>query len=146
VKIPHIKVFNKARQDEAKRNLGIAKERVQGFYADAEKLAACVLPREDAVEALVAIMGGKAGEPEEAQGRTIQRMLELYDGAGRGATLVTAKETAWGLLNAVTEFYDHEYGRSPESRLQNAWLGLGDIKKREAYSHLLELAVLGANN
>lgn len=48
----------------------------------------------------------------------IEQMVEnvqaLFEGKGRGAQLVHARGTAWGLLNAVTEFVDLER-RAPSS-------------------------------
>lgn len=58
-------------------------------------------------------------------------------GAGKGAKLQSADGTAWGVLNAVTQWVDHEYGRSQNARLNNAWLGRGDVMKREAMQILL---------
>lgn len=139
ISIPHVKKFDKARRDEAKRNLGIAKERVAAFNVDARKLTKLRL-EDQALPLLIKVFSGKEGQPLEAQGRTISRLMELYEGAGIGATLKTAKGTGWGLLNAVTQYYDHEYGRTVESRVENAILGQGDIKKRKMFIELLALA------
>ncbi|NHZ66059.1 DUF932 domain-containing protein, partial [Massilia sp. CCM 8694] len=52
--------------------------------------------------------------------------MTLFDGHGRGAELASAKGTAFGLLNAVTEFVDHERrARSNDHRLESAWFGQG---------------------
>ena len=32
----------------------------------------------------------------------------MYDGAGIGADMLTTKGTAWGLVNATTQYFDHE--------------------------------------
>jgi hypothetical protein len=69
------------------------------------------------------------------------KALELYDGRGKGADLDSAKGTAFGLLNAVTEFVDHERrARSIDHRLDSAWFGQGAAIKQKA----LEQAVLMA--
>lgn len=53
----------------------------------------------------------------------------------------TAHGTAWGLLNAVTEFVDHEkQARTPENRLDSAWFGPGATLKQRALDHALQLA------
>ena len=60
--------------------------------------------------------------------------------AGRGAELPSAKSTAYGLLNAVTEFVDHERrARSTDNRLDSAWFGKGAQIKQRALSQTLEL-------
>lgn len=71
-------------------------------------------------------------EPEAKESRTVSRVLELFDGAGKGAGLKTANGTRWGLLNAVTEHVDHEMGRTDDSRLDAAWFGRGAGFKRDA--------------
>jgi predicted transcriptional regulator len=34
--------------------------------------------------------------------------------------------TRWGLLNAVTQYIDHERGHNVDSRMNNAWFGTPD--------------------
>ena len=72
--------------------------------------------------------------------QAMKTALALYDGAGRGAELPSAKNTAYGLLNAVTEFVDHERrARSTDNRLDSAWFGKGAQIKQRALSQTLEL-------
>ena len=60
---------------------------------------------------------------------------------GRGATLESAQGTAWGLLNAVTEYVDHERrARSTEYRMDSAWFGAGASLKERALNAALQLA------
>lgn len=81
---------------------------------------------------------GPAEEEPTAQedSRSIARVLELFDGDAMGAELKTAKGTRWGLLNAVTQFVDHEMGRTPDTRLDNAWFGRGNAFKKDALNVL----------
>jgi len=39
--------------------------------------------------------------------RAIKAVAQLYAGRGKGADMASASGTAWGLLNAVTEYVDH---------------------------------------
>lgn len=72
--------------------------------------------------------------------RALAKVQSLYDGQGRGAELEAAKGTAWGLLNAVTEYVDHERrARSPEYRLDSAWFGQGAVIKQRALDTALKL-------
>lgn len=65
----------------------------------------------------------------------------LFHGAGRGADLPSAKDTAYGLLNAVTEFVDHERrARSSDHRLDSAWFGQGASLKQKALDQAVLLA------
>jgi phage/plasmid-like protein (TIGR03299 family) len=70
--------------------------------------------------------------------RAINKAKTLFEGHGRGAMLQSARGTAFGLLNAVTEFVDHERkAKSTDHRLDSAWFGTGAAVKQRA----LDLAV-----
>jgi phage/plasmid-like protein (TIGR03299 family) len=66
--------------------------------------------------------------------KPVTRVLELFlEGAARGSTLDGVAGTAWGWLNAVTEYVDHESrARSVDNRLNSAWFGKGDELKNRA--------------
>lgn len=73
--------------------------------------------------------------------RAIQKVQALYDGLGQGAELSSARGTAWGLLNSVTEFVDHQRkARSQDYRLDSAWFGQGANIKRKALEEALKMA------
>ena len=72
--------------------------------------------------------------------RAYKKLQAMYGGQGRGAELTAAKDTAWGLLCAVTEFVDHErQARSNENRLDSAWFGNGSQMKQKALEQALQL-------
>ena len=72
--------------------------------------------------------------------RALRKVQSLYEGRGRGATLESAQGTAWGLLNAVTEYVDHERrARSNEYRMDSAWFGQGAQIKQRALDAALQL-------
>lgn len=48
------------------------------------------------------VAGGKANE------RAMNKVMALFNGHSKGAELASSKGTAFGLLNSVTEFVDHE--------------------------------------
>lgn len=64
--------------------------------------------------------------------RAMNKCQTLFEGHGRGASLASARGTAFGLLNSITEFVDHERrARSTDHRLDSAWFGTGaSIKQR----------------
>lgn len=65
---------------------------------------------------------------------TLERLSGILTGAP-GQQLATAKDTAWGLFNAVTYDVDHvKAARSQENRLNSAWFGAGDKLKSKAYA------------
>ena len=61
--------------------------------------------------------------------------ITVYDGEAKGVEL--AGYTKWGMLNAVTEYYDHHApSRSNDARLDNAWFGMGNSMKDRAVALL----------
>jgi hypothetical protein len=71
------------------------------------------------------------------ESRGFKRVLELFDGAGMGANSYGVYGTKWGLLNAVTQYIDHERGHNVDTRMNNAWFGNGDRLKTQAEELLL---------
>ena len=71
------------------------------------------------------------------ESRGYKRVLELFDGAGLGASNHGVYGTKWGLLNAVTQYVDHERGHTVDSRMSNAWFGYGNRLKTRAEELLL---------
>ncbi len=69
--------------------------------------------------------------------RGFNQIMELFENKAIGSNLPGVQGTKWGLLNAVTQYIDHERGRNVDNRLSSAWFGAGDKMKREAESLLL---------
>lgn len=71
--------------------------------------------------------------------RAIKRVNEIYEGDGIGTMLPAAKGTAWGLLNAVTQYVDHERRTcNAEHRVHSAWFGQGAAIQQRALSVALK--------
>ena len=72
---------------------------------------------------------------DSTQNRTYRKIMQLFDGEAKGVEL--AGYTKWGMLNAVTEYYDHHApSRSNDARLDNAWFGMGNSMKDRAVALL----------
>ncbi|WP_321891987.1 DUF932 domain-containing protein [Paraburkholderia tropica] len=72
--------------------------------------------------------------------RAVKAATELFSGRGKGSDLASASGTAWGLVNAVTEFVDHQRrARSDDHRLDAAWFGAGATTKQKAWDEALQL-------
>lgn len=68
--------------------------------------------------------------------RAYKKVLDLFNGKGAGSDLPSARGTRWGLLNAITEFIDHDRGHNADTRLNNAWFGNGTRLKQQALEML----------
>jgi phage/plasmid-like protein (TIGR03299 family) len=79
--------------------------------------------------------------PELAETSTgYNKIINLFRGSAMGGTLAGTEGTAWGWVNAVTEYVDHHASkRTPDARLSAAWFGAGAALKEAAMAQALEL-------
>ncbi|MBD8010008.1 DUF932 domain-containing protein [Acinetobacter pecorum] len=83
-----------------------------------------------------------AKEKPEPNGRAMTKVMDMFNGQGRGAELSSAKDTAYGLLCSITEFADHERrAMSTDHRLDSAWFGAGAALKQRGLEQALGLVV-----
>lgn len=140
VKLWHTRSITPEVLQEAKRRLGIARDQFDAYAHDAYTLSQLELDQDQAVRLLSPVFGGDPDKPLMEQPRRLKRVVTLWEGEGFGSTMPSAMGTAWGLFNGVTQYVDHEWGRSVNARMTNAWLGTGDVMKRKAMSTLLGAA------
>jgi phage/plasmid-like protein (TIGR03299 family) len=109
------------------------------FMQTSRKLAAVRVESKLAEEMTLALFRkGAADSDKVRESRGFLKVLELFSGAAKGATLETSRETAWGWLNGVTEYVDHHVrAQSEENRQAAALWGQGDTLKQQA----LEIAL-----
>ncbi|MFL9560898.1 MULTISPECIES: DUF932 domain-containing protein [Acinetobacter calcoaceticus/baumannii complex] len=87
-----------------------------------------------------ASMDKKSNSKSEPNGRAMSKAMEMFNGHGRGAELVSAKDTAYGLLCSITEFVDHERrAMSRDHRLNSAWFGMGATIKQRGLEQALRI-------
>ncbi len=141
VKVPHSTTFDPAM---VKSQLGIAVAQWDVFMARLRELSDCKV-KDIAAEKFLRKLICQTDAPVSAnerltQAKALKTIQNLYAGHGRGAELASAKGTAWGLLNAVTQFVDHEKrAKSQDYRLDSAWFGTGASLKDKALAQALEL-------
>lgn len=81
-------------------------------------------------------------EKSEPNGRAMNKVMDMFNGQGRGAELSSAKDTAYGLLCSITELADHERrAMSTDHRLDSAWFGAGAALKQRGLEQALRLVV-----
>lgn len=147
VKTTHRSVFD---ADAVKSELGVGRAQFARFMGAAAKTADTKIELIDAAELTMRLLAGKklakaegakdtAKIVEDTQGsKGYKAIMALFNGQGLGANLPTAKGTAWGWVNAVTQYTDYlSPARSQDNRMNNAMFGSGDTFKTEA----LELAL-----
>lgn len=141
IKVPHSTRFD---PQAVKQQLGIAVSQWDGFMYRMRTLAERKVKTHEAMNYFLRVMcdvqPGNLESAGLANERALKRVQSLYDGQGKGAELEAAKGTAWGLLNAVTEFVDHERrARNTENRMDSAWFGQGAVLKQRALESALQL-------
>jgi phage/plasmid-like protein (TIGR03299 family) len=138
VKVPHSTSFD---PHTVKRQLGVAVSNWGEFMYRMKTLSQRKVTNREATTYLLDVLSqGDSQGPAISNEKAVKRVQALFEGHGKGATLESAQNTAWGLLNAVTEFVDHERrARSREYRLDSAWFGPGAALKQRALDEALQL-------
>ncbi|RZT04575.1 phage/plasmid-like protein TIGR03299 [Duganella sp. CF402] len=136
VKVRHNTAFD---AQSVKRQLGISVSTWNTFMYHMKGLSERKVKSHEAMNYLARVFSDetKAGS-DNASDRTMAKVMTLFDGHGRGAELASSKGTAFGLLNSVTEFIDHDRrARSTDHRLESAWFGQGAALKERALDQAL---------
>lgn len=141
IRVPHSTEFNPQR---VKQQLGISVSQWSEFMYRMKTLSERKVKPKEALQYFLQVICSTDTDLEDRkqlpQHRALQKVQDLYQGQGRGSQLVSAQDTAWGLLNAVTEFVDHEKrARSTDHRLDSAWFGQGAVLKQKALDHAIHL-------
>lgn len=88
-----------------------------------ERLASVAITVEEATLHLIKAFGDPAKAVED-QPKIVQTCLRLFQGQAKGSHLLSAYNTAWGLLNSVTEYYNHHArATDAQSHLSSLWQG-----------------------
>lgn len=141
IKVPHNTRFD---PQAVKKQLGIAVSQWDEFMYRMRMLAERKVQWNEAIGFFMEVLcNTRPHDPIPdvlPNKRAIEKVQSLYEGKGRGSDLESARGTAWGLLNAVTEYVDHERrARSLDYRLDAAWFGQGVTIKQQALASALRL-------
>jgi phage/plasmid-like protein (TIGR03299 family) len=141
IKVPHSTSFD---AQAVKKQLGIAVSQWDSFMYRMKTLSERKVKSHESMNYFLKVLCQTDARVDPAAGlmneRALKKVQALYDGRGRGAELASASGTAWGLLNAVTEFVDHERrAKNQEYRLDSAWFGQGATLKQRALDHAMQL-------
>ena len=136
IKISHASNFDAA---AVQAEMGLTDSWAE-FSETVEALASRKVTNREAVDFVIGLFGDSS-KPVDAQPaiQTIAKVLQLFDGQGRGSELASSKGTAWGLVNATTEYVDWHKGKDQSRRLDNAWFLGGALLKEEAYNNAVVL-------
>jgi phage/plasmid-like protein (TIGR03299 family) len=136
VSIPHSAKFDHA---QVRADLGIALDSWEAFQMQAGLMAKRKITDAEMDAYLQELLEpfipyGTTYNPDKVRAsKGYQRIVGLFQGGQYGAGQDAVKGTIWGLLNATTQYIDHEKGRLQDNRLEAAWFGPGAKIKDRAY-------------
>jgi phage/plasmid-like protein (TIGR03299 family) len=138
----------KSKVEEAKKILGFAKKEVDSYSQVAKELSRKKMGDkvfEDFLDQLVPLP-----KEEEKRGKKLavrEKMTELFL-SGPGTEIPGVKGTAWGALQAVTDFTGHhrttrgagkDADKLREKRLESVWFGSGNTMNQDALRMLVAM-------
>lgn len=147
IRLPHNALFN---PDAIKADLRLTDpESWKQFGENVTALAKRKVTQEEAVKFVIDVLYGnrideQTGELEvdiESSGaqKRIAQIINVYEN-GVGQNTRSANGTAWGLVNAITRFQDHErQTQETGNRLDSAWFGPGRSMKQRGWDVAMEL-------
>jgi phage/plasmid-like protein (TIGR03299 family) len=138
VKVKHNTAFD---ADLVKKQLGISVSAWDDFMYRLKTLSERKVKATEARNYFLKVFtddsGTGVGKTNE---RSMAKALGLYEGEGMGSNLASSEGTAYGLLNAVTEFIDHQRrAKTVDHRLDSAWFGTGAAVKNRALEQAMSL-------
>lgn len=116
VRVPHNQFFD---PQKAQIKAGLVENVWEEFLDNAKILTGIKIDRETALDIVVSTMKKKwkdeddeemSKEEVEDSSSAIRKIMSNFTDTGIGSQLITTKGTAWGLLNAVTQYCDYDAG------------------------------------
>jgi phage/plasmid-like protein (TIGR03299 family) len=134
---------------EAQEVLGMAVKANEDFATKADILSNTYVSEEGAKTFFEQTFFPKKTKEEmetlsKRSSNVIDTAMDLFEGKGMGSDMDTARGTAWGLYNTVTEYLDHKSStaiNSPEKALKSNFNGNGYTTKNRAWNQAMELAL-----
>lgn len=143
VKIGHREEFNPT---EVKALLGLNHDAFAAWRASAELLTQVKVGAEKAHEFYRQVMGVPAKDdavlPRQMTAKNLADAFtaNFVNGQYIGSDLEASSNTAWGLVNVVTEYLDHVRRESRAgNRIHDAWFGNGAAIKHRTWEQAVEL-------
>jgi len=125
--------------DDVARDLEVYNNNFDSMFVSLNKLAKESISSGEALTVLYDLHVPVDKNIDDVGTRTLNNIIAMHDkfmGAGIGSNMPEARGTMYGLLNAVTEFYDHDAGRNENTRFKSKTIGSGASKKTEALNCL----------
>lgn len=146
VKVPHSTQFN---AEKVKQQLGFSVKKWEDHCYQMKQLTERRVTQAEAGNYLNRVFNDRDNDlilfntkQKEAipNAKAMNKVMTMFNGQGRGANLDSARDTAYGLLCAMTEYVDHERrAMSKDNRLDSAWFGHGAKLKQRSLDEAFRL-------
>lgn len=92
-----------------------------------------------AAHALIIKILGNPDKSLDKQPKAVQEVLNLYHGQGAGSEMLSAYQTAWGVTQSITEYYNHHssYRGGNAGHINSLWLGSKRAKQEQALKQIV---------
>lgn len=133
--INHVSAFDSSKVE---RILESAFDSAKNFEQNADLLAKTQISYQQAVLLLINEFGNPK-LPINQQPSIVESCLRLFSGRAQGSDMLSAYNTMWGLLNAVTEFFNHrsQIRGGIDTHLNSLLLGNKANKQNNFYQQLV---------
>lgn len=132
VSTSHRSTFN---PNNVKGELGLYESAWDKFSKQLTQMSATKVSVKDAYNDILELIAHDSSDPTTAEIRTTNEIHSLYLGGGMGSDL--AGKTAFGVLNAMTEYYDWHVGRNASNRLNSSFWGVANKNKNAVMEYLV---------
>lgn len=126
--------------EDIKKSLGLLHDSWDKFMASVKTMSEAEISEKKAREFYIRILAATPDEVKEPT-RTLERNVDAVMSlmkTGMGSEM--ANGTVWGMVNGLTEFFDHHTkARTGDTALWNSWYGKGADVKEKAFDSALEL-------
>ena len=139
VRVPHSTTFDPV---AVKHSLGLGVTAWDEFSKSIKALANRPVNKFESMNFLVKVLGDpNLPLQDQPNQKAIHAVYALFAGEGRGSKMSSASNTAWGLVNGVTEYVDSfRRARNADFRLDSAWFGQGAQIKQKGFEAAMALA------
>lgn len=119
--------------DDVKSELGLFDAGWEKFKTQTLALSKRKMSQAEAVSYLIKLMGDETKAVEEQPHADTMKIIAEKFVTGNYIGHDLSGDSAWGLVNCVTEYVDHNRGRGQDRRLEYGWFGGGMDLKMKAF-------------
>jgi phage/plasmid-like protein (TIGR03299 family) len=140
VRITHSTMWE---SDKVQKKLGLSREHFASFIEMSDLLTKVKVSEAAAEDFVLRLLrpdqDAENDDEQDRRPRGMDTILALFHGGGKGSEKKGSADTAWGLVNSITEYVDHHTAaKTPDHALDRALWGSGSELKTAALTAAVE--------